>query len=154
MTTTTRLGTMQAAREAAGADFQLLAAGLAGNSLVPADGTLRNAWLAAYAARFADLAEPCTIENALVADGRAPRFYAGQRVRFTASFADFALHRGTWEAGEVTRYLGAAFQPLPSVSQNLRLFVRAIGKRSAPIGKLIEVAEFQVREAQEAEVSS
>ena len=118
---------------------------------LPADGALRNAWLAAYAARFAELAAPYMTETRLIAAGRAPRFHAGQRIEF-ASLDCIALGRGEWQAGEVAGYFEPDWQPLPGWP--LRLDVRVIGKRGNPIGKDIEVSEYQVRLPQDAGVAS
>jgi hypothetical protein len=120
---------------------------------LPADGALRNAWLAAYAARFAELAAPCMTETRLIAAGREPRFHAGQRIEF-ASLDCIVLGRGEWQAGEIAGYFEPEWQPLPSVSHNLQLTVRAIGKRGNPVRKRIEVSEYQVRLPQDAGVTS
>ena len=114
---------------------------------LPADGALRNAWLAAYAEQFAELTAPCMTETRLVAAGRVPLFHAGQRIEFT-SFDDFALNGGVWQAGEVDGYYEPDWQPKIG-DRALRLDVRVIGRRGQPIGKRIEVQEFQVRVPQE-----
>ena len=134
------------ARQEAEDDFRLLAANRMNGRYLPSDGALRNAWLAAYAARFAELAAPSATESRLAAAGRTPRFYAGQRIEFSR-FDDLALHRDKWVAGEVAGYLDPEYQPLPG--RPLMLEVRVLGKRGRPVGRFIEVGEFQVRVPQD-----
>jgi len=134
-------------------DFARLAANRADGLNLPEDGALRSAWLAAYAERFAELAEPYVIETQLIAAGREPRFHAGQRIEF-ATFEDFALKLDEWTAAVVTRYFEPEWQPLATVSRYLQLTVRVLGKRGLPIGKRIEVSERQVRLPQDAGVTS
>lgn len=149
-TKSTRQEAAQAGRQAAEEDFRRLAANRADGLPLPEDGALRGAWLAAYATRFADLAEPYAIEGRLIAAGREPRFHAGQRIEFT-SFESIALKRPEWREGEVDCYYEPDSQPVYP-GPVLRLDVRVIGQRSKPIGKPIEVSEFQVRVPQETAV--
>lgn len=151
-TENTRQETAQAARQSAEADFARLQANRDNGVRLPEDGTLRGAWLAAYATRFADLAEPYAIEGRLIAAGRAPCFHAGQRIEF-ASFDSIALGRGEWRAGEVDSYYDLDWQPVYGPG-TLRLDVRVTGQRDKPIGKPIAVSEFQVRVPQGAKVPS
>lgn len=133
----------RAGRQAAEDDF----ARLAGDR-----DALRNAWLAAYTHKFAELAAPCATEARLIAAGRVPVFHAGQRIEF-ASWDLLALGRGEWQAGEVDSYYEPDWQPVYP-GPVLRLDVRVIGKRGQPIGKPIEVSEYQVRVPQDAEVTA
>lgn len=148
-----RLEVILAGTSEAEEDFRLLAANQVKAPRLPADGALRNAWLAAYARKFAELAAPAMTENRLVAAGRAPRFHAGQRVEFTR-FDLLALGRAEWQAGEVAGYFEPEWQPLPSVNANLNLTVQVTGKRGLPIGREIEVSEYQVRLPQDARVTA
>jgi hypothetical protein len=138
----------QAGRREAEDDFARFAANRANGLELPADGALRNAWLAAYAARFAELAAPYADEGRLIAAGRKPLFHAGQRIEFTR-FDDLALNRDNWVAGEVYGYFEPRWQPLATVSRWLQLEVRVLGKRGGPVGKPIEISECQVRVPQD-----